>query len=251
MKSKIRLFLILSILMTLLLPNATVFADSSFNTRVTVRDINKDNEILDGFEYEIVFEDGRVQQLITIDKGTHVISLDKGDYILRESKTIEGYEKSKDLKFTLPVGNSTEWKSELNIYPKHFKGERNYPWPKPIFEDNKNKEEAGETKEPKKDERDLEQEALDELNKYKRNDDGNNSEEDKIDEEDNKDTDKNKDKDKSRKYGKTGESKDGLLTIALIGFAALSVILAYIAGKGQSKEDRTKLHHSAKKDPSL
>lgn len=229
MKNKIKIFAIFFMMVLLLVPNK-VFA-SVFETQIIVKDIDKSNNIIDGFEYEVLFEDGTTQKLKIVDKGIHEISLDIGKYTLRATKVADGYEEPKELKIELPVGDGVQLSTELSIFPKHFKGERHYPWPK-LYEDSKKKNDEPEKEEENK--RDLEKESLDELKKYEGTHSGEGTEEKTEEKNDDKKTEENKG---NNHYAKTGEGIDTILLLALIGFAITSVILAYYAGVGSKKKD--------------
>lgn len=232
MKNKIKIFAIFFMMVLLLVPNK-VFA-SVFETQIVVKDIDKSNNIIEGFEYEILFEDGTTQKLKTVDKGIHEISLDIGKYTLRATKVAEGYEEPKELKIELPVGDGVQLSTELSIFPKHFRGERHFPWPK-LYEDTRKKNDEPEDEEENK--RDLEKESLDELKKYENNHSGEGTEENGDDK---KKEDNKKENKGGNNYAKTGEGIDTLLLLALIGFAITSVILAYYAGVGSKKESKEK-----------
>lgn len=207
-------------------------------TTIFVKDTDRTDSSLEGFKYVIVDEYGNTKDLEIIDKGIHAIILNVGKYTLKEVETKEGYITSKDVTFALPqIDENGYIKEVVNILPKHYKEETPRPPFKPIFED----EEEENKKKKKTDERDLEKEALEELKKYKGNFLDNTDEE--IEE--NKDNDK---KDDGRKYGKTGEGKDTLILVALIGFAILSVILAYSAGRNKSQEDKKKEVNTSNED---
>lgn len=217
MNKSLRIFILSFIIFSIIL-SPILSAKEIFETKIIVKDIDKDNNIIEGFEYEILFKDGSTIKLVETDKGIHEITLNNGDYVLREIKTVEGYEKSKDLEFSLPVGNEIQWTSELSIFPKHFKAERNYPWPRRPFEESERKEEKTEVKEEPKE--DLEKKALEELRKY----------ENTNIEEENKKDDSDKKKEDNKEYAKTGEGVDTLMLLLLTMFAIISIVLAYMAG---------------------
>lgn len=111
--------LIISLLVMFIMISGSVYAKTS-ETKIIIKDINQNNESISGFEYKIYDKNNNEIAVEKIDSSTSIVSLPYGMYILKEVKTADGYEKSKDLEFGLPVGDDVKIVSELTIYPKHF-----------------------------------------------------------------------------------------------------------------------------------
>ena len=111
--------LIVSLLVMFIVISGSVYAKTS-ETKIIIKDINQNNEFISGFEYKIYDKNNNEIVVEKIDSSTSTVSLPYGVYTLKEVKTAEGYEKSKDLEFGLPVGDDVKIVSELTIYPKHF-----------------------------------------------------------------------------------------------------------------------------------
>ena len=111
--------LIISLLVMFVIVSGSVYAKTS-ETKIIIKDINQNNEIISGFEYKIYDKNNNEIVVEKIDSSTSIVSLPYGMYTLKEVRTADGFEKSKDLKFGLPVGDEVKIVSELTIYPKHF-----------------------------------------------------------------------------------------------------------------------------------
>ena len=111
--------LIISLLVMFVIISGSVYAKTS-ETKIIIKDINQNNEVISGFEYKIYDKNNNEVAVEKIDSSTSIVSLPYGVYTLKEVKTADGYEKSKDLEFGLPVGDDVKIVSELTIYPKHF-----------------------------------------------------------------------------------------------------------------------------------
>lgn len=92
-------------------------------TTIYIKDIDTENNIIDGFKYKVIYEDGREQPVETIEEGVHEITLEIGDYVIVETSTVEGYIKSKDLHISLPFIEDDGIRTVKSIYPKHKKKE--------------------------------------------------------------------------------------------------------------------------------
>lgn len=95
-------------------------------TTIYIKDIDSENNVLDGFKYKVIYEDGTEEAFENIEKGVHEITLGAGNYIIEESWTLEGYIKSKPLYISLPFEEEDEIKTVKSIYPKHKKKSSNH-----------------------------------------------------------------------------------------------------------------------------
>ena len=87
----------------------------TITSNVYIKDVDTNNKIVAGFEYQIEDIEGHKIDVPKIETGIHEIALPVGkNYKLIETKTVEGYQKANDLGFILS-------KDGLNIYPKHKK----------------------------------------------------------------------------------------------------------------------------------
>lgn len=111
--------LIISLLVMFIIISSSVCAKTS-ETKIIIKDINQNNESISGFEYKIYDKNNNEIAVEKIDSSTSIVSLPYGMYTLKEVKTADGFERSKDLEFGLPVGDDVKIVSELTIYPKHF-----------------------------------------------------------------------------------------------------------------------------------
>lgn len=88
---------------TLVLMTSTVFAEN--NNRITINSKNSNGEFVKGFEY--TFESDKLSspvKLVFGSSGTYVLDdLEDDVYHIKETKTAEGYEKSKDYTVKLPT----------------------------------------------------------------------------------------------------------------------------------------------------
>lgn len=121
--SSIKLFaIIFSILMIFNTISTKAENDySHIKTTIYMKDIDSGNNVLDGFKYKVIYEDGTEEAFENIEKGIHEITLEAGNYIIEESWTLEGYIKSKPLYISLPFAEEDGIKTIKSIYPKHKK----------------------------------------------------------------------------------------------------------------------------------
>lgn len=90
----------------------------TITSNVYIKDVDTNNKIVAGFEYQIEDIEGHKIDVPKIETGIHEIALPVGkNYKLIETKTVEGYQKANDLGFILS-------KDGLNIYPKHKKADK-------------------------------------------------------------------------------------------------------------------------------
>lgn len=110
MMKKIKMFL-----MCLLM----ILTFSSFNNQkvnFTIESIDSESKPLVGFKYELLGDN--FKETIDLTKeNTKVVKLSKGDYVLKEIKTLDGYEKSKDYKFSINEKSD----GDMKYLPKHIK----------------------------------------------------------------------------------------------------------------------------------
>ena len=103
----------------LLLCLLMILTFSSFNNQkvnFTIESIDSESKPLVGFKYELTGDN--FKETIDLTKeNTKVIKLPKGDYILKEIKTLDGYEKSKDYKFSINEKSD----GDMKYLPKHIK----------------------------------------------------------------------------------------------------------------------------------
>ena len=89
----------------------------------TIENIDSESKPLVGFKYELLGDN--FKETIDLTKeNTKVVKLDKGDYVLKEIKTLDGYEKSKDYKFSIDEKSDGDMKylrKHIKIVP-HDKG---------------------------------------------------------------------------------------------------------------------------------
>lgn len=92
---------------------------SSFNNQkvnFTIESIDGESKPLVGFKYELLGDN--FKETIDLTKeNTKVVKLSKGDYVLKEIKTLDGYEKSKDYKFSIDEKSD----GDMKYLPKHIK----------------------------------------------------------------------------------------------------------------------------------
>lgn len=92
---------------------------SSFNNQkvnFTIESIDSESKPLVGFKYELLGDN--FKETIDLTKeNTKVVKLSKGDYVLKEIKTLDGYEKSKDYKFSIDEKSD----GDMKYLPKHIK----------------------------------------------------------------------------------------------------------------------------------
>lgn len=94
---------------------------SHIKTTIYIKDIDRGNNVLDGFKYKVIHEDGTEEAFENIEKGVHEVTLEAGNYIIEESWTLKGYIKSKPLHISLPFVEEDGVKMVKSIYPKHKK----------------------------------------------------------------------------------------------------------------------------------
>lgn len=92
---------------------------SSFNNQkvnFTIESIDSEIKPLVGFKYELLGDN--FKETIDLTKeNTKVVKLSKGEYVLKEIKTLDGYEKSKDYKFSIDEKSD----GDMKYLPKHIK----------------------------------------------------------------------------------------------------------------------------------
>lgn len=92
---------------------------SSFNNQkvnFTIESIDSESKPLVGFKYELLGDN--FKETIDLTKeNTKVVKLSKGEYVLKEIKTLDGYEKSKDYKFSIDEKSD----GDMKYLPKHIK----------------------------------------------------------------------------------------------------------------------------------
>lgn len=125
--SSIKLFaIIFSILMIFNTISTKAENDySHIKTTIYIKDIDSGNNVLDGFKYKVIYEDGTEEAFENIEKGVHGITLGAGNYIIEESWTLKGYIKSNPLYISLPFIEEDGIKTVKSIYPKHKKKPNN------------------------------------------------------------------------------------------------------------------------------
>ena len=103
---------------------------SHIKTTIYIKDIDSGNNVLGGFKYKVIYEDGTEEAFENIEKGVHEITLKAGNYIIEESWTLKGYVKSKPLYINLPFVEEDGIKTVKSIYPKHKKksSDHNNSW---------------------------------------------------------------------------------------------------------------------------
>ena len=104
----------------LLLCLLMVFTFSSFNNQrvsFTIESIDSESKPLTGFKYELIGGDNFKEIIDLTKENVKVIKLSKGDYVLKEIETREGYEKSKDYKFSIDSKSD----GNMKYIPKHIK----------------------------------------------------------------------------------------------------------------------------------
>ncbi len=96
-----------------------VLTFSSFNNQkiaFTIESIDSESKPLIGFKYELIGDN--FKEIIDLTKeNVKVVKLSKGDYILKEIETRDGYEKSKDYKFSIDSKSD----NNMKYVPKHIR----------------------------------------------------------------------------------------------------------------------------------
>ena len=107
---KIRMFL----MCLLMILTFSSFGNQKVN--FTIESIDSESKPLVGFKYELLGDN--FKETIDLTKeNTKVVKLSKGDYVLKEIKTLDGYEKSKDYKFSIDEKSD----GDMKYLPKHIK----------------------------------------------------------------------------------------------------------------------------------
>lgn len=108
---------VLTTTLALALMTSTVFAG---NNRIKINSKNSDGVDLKGFEYTI--ESDKLEKPVKVDfeNNTEFVldNLEDGTYHIKETKTVKGYEKSKDHTVELPTKDGH---TSVKITPKHMK----------------------------------------------------------------------------------------------------------------------------------
>ena len=115
MKNRISILLLA---LLFLIPTNILAANtgSSDLYEITIQSLDKNRQGLKGFKYKIVNKDTKEETIVDLtDSTSKVVKLKKGEYHFEEIQTLEGYEKSKQFDFKIPLeGTGT-------IQPKHLK----------------------------------------------------------------------------------------------------------------------------------
>ena len=107
---KIKIFL----MCLLMIVTFSSFVNQKVN--FTIESIDSESKPLVGFKYELLGDN--FKETIDLTKeNTKVVKLSKGDYVLKEIKTLDGYEKSKDYKFSIDEKSD----GDMKYLPKHIK----------------------------------------------------------------------------------------------------------------------------------
>lgn len=107
---KIRMFL----MCLLMIVTFSSFGNQKVN--FTIESIDSESKPLVGFKYELLGDN--FKETIDLTKeNTKVVKLSKGEYVLKEIKTLDGYEKSKDYKFSIDEKSD----GDMKYLPKHIK----------------------------------------------------------------------------------------------------------------------------------
>lgn len=105
--------------LALALMTSTVFAG---NNRIKINSKNSDGVDLKGFEY--VIESDKLKDPVKVDfeDNTEFVldNLEDGTYNIKETKTVKGYEKSKDYTIELPTKDGH---TSVKFTPKHIKAQ--------------------------------------------------------------------------------------------------------------------------------
>ena len=111
---------VLTITLALALMPSTVFAG---NNRIKINSKNSDGVDLKGFEYTI--ESDKLEKPVKVDfeDNTEFVldNLEDGTYHIKETKTVKGYEKSKDHTVELPTKDGH---TSVKLTPKHIKTQK-------------------------------------------------------------------------------------------------------------------------------
>lgn len=107
---KIKMFL----MCLLMIVTFSSFVNQKVN--FTIESIDSESKPLVGFKYEL-FGDNFKETIDLTKENVKVIKLSKGDYVLKEIETREGYEKSKDYKFSIDSKSD----GNMKYIPKHIK----------------------------------------------------------------------------------------------------------------------------------
>ena len=111
---------VLTTTLALALMTSTVFAG---NNRITINSKNSDGVDLKGFEYTI--ESDKLEKPVKVDfeDNTEFVldNLEDGTYHIKETKTVKGYEKSKDHTVELPTKDGH---TSVKLTPKHIKTQK-------------------------------------------------------------------------------------------------------------------------------
>lgn len=111
---------VLTTTLALALMTSTVFAG---NNRIKINSKNSDGVDLKGFEY--VIESDKLKDPVKVDfeNNTEFVldNLEDGTYHIKETKTVKGYEKSKDYTIELPTKDGH---TSVKFTPKHIKTQK-------------------------------------------------------------------------------------------------------------------------------
>lgn len=111
---------ILPTTLALTLMTSTVFAG---NNRITINSKNSDGVELKGFEY--IIESDKLKEPVKVDFNDNTSfvldNLEDGTYHIKETKTVEGYEKGKDYKIELPTEDGH---TSVKLTPKHVRKQK-------------------------------------------------------------------------------------------------------------------------------
>ena len=80
--------LIISLLVMFVIISGSVCAKTS-ETKIIIKDINQNNEVISGFEYKIYDKNNNEIAVEKIDSSTSIVSLPYGMYTLKEVRTAE------------------------------------------------------------------------------------------------------------------------------------------------------------------
>lgn len=122
MKNRGYIIIILTILIVSILNSPDVLASDEAINKVTIISSDLEKKEVLGFEYLLVnLDTGKEIPVSFLDRAKVELSVEDGSYVLKQTKTIEGYEKEADINFSLPSRiDENTFSREAILLTKHI-----------------------------------------------------------------------------------------------------------------------------------